>query len=318
MNNSKRSTNLGSSGFFFVSGEISTGWPYRNVGWINVSSTYFSKNRLIMWPSVFSCSATSILCSSANFRASSTVIVLKSIPVFSLIASVILIFFHSPAIFISFPFHMNVSLWKMSLAIVLNMLSVISIIPSKFEYARYASIRVNSGLCIGSMPSFLNVLPISYTASMPPTNSLFRGSSSAILKYMSRSWVLWCVMKGLADAPVSNVFKIGVSTSVNPRLSMKFWIHLIILGLRNATLLDSSFIIKSTYLLRYLSSMSVNPWNFSGSGLKAFTKWVYSKHLIVISPVIVFITLPLTPTISPMSALLNKVYASSPMSLIEI
>ena len=33
----------------------------------------------------------------------------------------------------------------------------------------------------------------------------------------------------------------------------------------------------------------------------------HNLHLIVISPVLVFITLPLTPTISPISADLNKV-----------
>ena len=32
INNSNLSTNLGSSGFFFVSGDISNGCPYKNVG----------------------------------------------------------------------------------------------------------------------------------------------------------------------------------------------------------------------------------------------------------------------------------------------
>ena len=85
-----------------------------------------------------------------------------------------------------------------------------------------------------------------------------------------------------------------------------------------AIFLLSSFIIKSTYLLLYLSSISVSPWNFSGSGFKAFTRWVYSKHFNVTSPVLVFITRPVTPTISPISADLNKSYLSSPMSFIEI
>lgn len=44
----------------------------------------------------------------------------------------------------------------------------------------------------------------------------------------------------------------------------------------------------------------------AGSGFKAFTKGVYSKHLIVTSPVLVFIIFPRTPTISPISAVLNK------------
>ena len=91
-----------------------------------------------------------------------------------------------------------------------------------------------------------------------------------------------------------------------------------ILGRDKATLFASSFIIKSTYLRLYLSSLSVNPWNFSGKGLKALVKCVYSKHLTVGSPVCVNITFPLTPTISPTSAILNNVYVCSPTSLIEI
>ena len=79
---------------------------------------------------------------------------------------------------------------------------------------------MNSGLCFGSIPSFLNTLPISYTASIPPTKSLFKGSSRAIRKYISISWVLWCVINGLALAPVNSVVKTGVSTSVNPKPSM--------------------------------------------------------------------------------------------------
>ena len=47
-------------------------------------------------------------------------------------------------------------------------------------------------------------------------------------------------------------------------------------------------------------------------------KKVYSKHFKVTSPVLVFITLPVTPTISPMSADLNNSYLSSPTSFIEI
>ena len=123
---------------------------------------------------------------------------------------------------------------------------------------------------------------------------------------MSISCVLWWVIKGLALAPVSTGVNTGVSTSTNPSLSIKDWMHLIIFGLVKAIFLDSSFIIKSTYLLLYLSSTSVKPWNFSGSGFKALTKCVYSRHLIVTSPVLVFMILPLTPTISPISAVLNK------------
>ena len=76
---------------------------------------------------------------------------------------------------------------------------------------------------------------------------------------MSKFCALWCVTNGLAEAPVKSVVNTGVSTSVNPSPSIKFCIHLIILGRKNATLLASSFIIKSTYLLLYLSSLSVKP-----------------------------------------------------------
>ena len=62
---------------------------------------------------------------------------------------------------ITLPLKLNSIFPNTSLAIVLNIPSVNSIIPSKLEYARYASIIVNSGLCLGSIPSFLKILPIS-------------------------------------------------------------------------------------------------------------------------------------------------------------
>ena len=74
-----------------------------------------------------------------------------------------------------------------------------------------------------------------------------------------------------------------------------------ILGRKNATLLASSFIIKSTYLLLYLSSLSVKPWNFSGSGLKDFVRSTTSFAWIEISSVLVLNTNPLIPIISPIS-----------------
>ena len=70
MNSSNLCTNLGSSGLALVSGEISIGWPYKNVGSIKVSSTYFSKKALIIWPTV-KWASTSMPCSLAKERASS-------------------------------------------------------------------------------------------------------------------------------------------------------------------------------------------------------------------------------------------------------
>ena len=67
-----------------------------------------------------------------------------------------------------------------------------------------------------SIPSFLNILPISYTLSNPPTISLFRYNSLAILRYIGISSVLWWVINGLAFAPPAIVFRIGVSTSRKP------------------------------------------------------------------------------------------------------
>ena len=73
---------------------------------------------------------------------------------------------------------------------------------------------VNSGLCLGSMPSLRKMRPISYTRSKPPTVSRFRFSSVAMRIYMSMSRVLWWVMKGRAVAPPEMVFSTGVSTSI--------------------------------------------------------------------------------------------------------
>ena len=41
--------------------------------------------------------------------------------------------------------------------------------PSRSEKARYASMVVNSGLCVRSMPSLRKMRPISNTRSKPPT-----------------------------------------------------------------------------------------------------------------------------------------------------
>ena len=57
---------------------------------------------------------------------------------------------------------------------------------------------------------------------------------------------------------------------------------------------------------------------FSGKALKAFDKWVYSLALILNSPVLVFITSPWTPIISPKSQDLYNSYSLSPTSLILI
>ena len=53
------------------------------------------------------------------------------------------------------------------------------------------------------------------------------------------------------------------------------------------TSLDSSFMIRSTYLWRYLVSVSVNPWNFSGSGFKLLDNKITSSAWIDFSPVFV-------------------------------
>lgn len=45
-------------------------------------------------------------------------------------------------------------------------------------------------MCFISIPSFLKFLPISYTLSNPPTISLFKYNSVAILRYISISSVL--------------------------------------------------------------------------------------------------------------------------------
>ena len=233
-------------------------------------------------------------------------------PVFSLIASHIEILFQSPSRLISCPKYLKVRLWQTVSAMYLYMLSVNSIIPSRLEYAWYSSINVNSGLCWASIPSFLNVLPISYTFSMPPTSNLLRFSSRAILKYISKFCALWCVINGLALAPVNNVVSTGVSTSVKSLLPKKVRIAERIWGLMNATFIDSSFMIKSKYLLLYLSSLSVKPWNFSGKGLKDFVKCSYVWASIDNSPLCVLITRPVIPTISPKSLCLKISYTSSP------
>ena len=86
---------------------------------------------------------------------------------------------------------------------------------------------------------------------------------------------MWCVTNGLALAPVNNVVSTGVSTSVKSLFPKKVRIADKICGLINATFIDSSFMIKSKYLLLYLSSLSIKPWNFSGKGLNDFVRCSY-------------------------------------------
>ena len=152
-----------------------------------------------------------------------------------------------------------------------------------------------------SIPSFLKSFPISYTLSNPPTISLFRYNSVAILKYISISSVLWCVTNGLAVAPPAIVFSTGVSTSKYPFSSSIFLISVIIFVLIIKVSLTSGFIIKSTYLCLYLSSVSFKPWNFSGNGLKDFASSITFLACIEISPVFVLNTKPVIPIISPIS-----------------
>ena len=156
-----------------------------------------------------------------------------------------------------------------------------------------------------SIPSFLNILPISYTLSYPPTISLFKFNSVAILKYIGMFNVLWCVINGLAVAPPDIVFNTGVSTSKNPFSSNIFLISLIIWLLFLNVSFTSGFIIKSTYLCLYLKSTSFNPWNFSGNGLNDFDSSVTSFACTEISSVLVLNTNPVIPMISPISHVLN-------------
>ena len=79
-------------------------------------------------------------------------------------------------------------------------------------------------------------------------------------------------MKGLAEAPVKRVVSTGVSTSMKSLVDRNVLIAFKICGLIKATRLESSFIIRSRYLLLYLSSISVKPWNFSGNGLNDFDR----------------------------------------------
>ena len=97
--------------------------------------------------------------------------------------------------------------------------SVSSITSDTSPNAWYDSIIVNSGLWVASIPSLRNVLPISKTRSKPPTMSRLRCSSVATRRYSGRSSVLWWVTNGLAWAPPGSTWKIGVSTSTNPRSS---------------------------------------------------------------------------------------------------
>ena len=86
-------------------------------------------------------------------------------------------------------------------------------------------------LLLHLLPSFLNCLPISYTLSIPPTTNILWYSSGATLMKRSISRSLWCVMKGLAEAPPGIMFIRGVSTSRKPRLSKNRRIYVMILAL---------------------------------------------------------------------------------------
>ena len=104
----------------------------------------------------------------------------------------------------------------------------------------------------------------------------------------------------------------GVSTSRKPFSSNILLIIVITLERNINVSLDFVFVIKSTYLRRYLSSISVSPWNFSGKGLSALDRWVNFVTRILNSSVLVFIIVPLIPTISPKSDLLKISKDSSP------
>ena len=101
-----------------------------NVGWINVFSTYSSKNKLITSPLVcFVSSGISIPFSFASATASSLVSIwLKSIPHASFIESIIVILFQPGAKSISFPWYVTFVVPKTSILHLVNISSVIFII----------------------------------------------------------------------------------------------------------------------------------------------------------------------------------------------
>ena len=162
------------------------------------------------------------------------------------------------------------------------------------------------------MPSFLKQRFISNIFSeTPPTRSLFRWSSGAILRYISKSSALWWVINGLAVAPPAWVWSIGVSTSRKPwpvKYSLIFWIIKLLFLKVSRT---SSFIIISRYLFLYLVSVSWRPWNFSGKGWSDFVKSLRSTALIESSPLGVLLIVPVKPAMSPTSNNFKSLILSS-------
>ena len=155
-------------------------------------------------------------------------------------------------------------------------------------------------------PSFLKLLFISKTLSKPPTKSLFRYNSGAILKYKSLSKALWLVINGLATAPPGIGCIIGVSTSIKSLSFNELLIDSTTLVLSIKTFLDSSLLIKSKYLCLYLVSISAKPLNLSGIGLMDLVNKITLDASIVNSSVLVLNNLPSTPIMSPKSHVLKS------------
>ena len=165
---------------------------------------------------------------------------------------------------------------------------------------------VNSGLCRVDKPSFLKLLFISKTLSKPPTKSLFKYNSGAILKNKSRSRALWCVTKGLATAPPGIGCIMGVSTSIKFLSFKDCLIDSKISVLSINTFLESSLLMISKYLCLYFISISANPLNLSGIGLTALVINTASDASMVNSSVLVLKSFPLIPTMSPRSQVLKS------------
>ena len=136
-----------------------------------------------MCPTVIWCGSTVMWCSCASLYASSTLIgCQKSTPVTSLTASTMFHLLNGAFNEISWPMNLKSVVPQTSNATCSNKPSFNSIMPSRSVYAQYASIVVNSGLCLRSIPSLRKIRPISYTFSSPPTINLFSGNSVAIRK----------------------------------------------------------------------------------------------------------------------------------------
>ena len=192
-----------------------------NVGLINVSSTFSSKNKFKIPNFVYVLSFSKGIPNSFAFSiaSSSLEIESKSNPVASFTASFIVTLLQGLAKLIVLSSY-SISYFPCNSKVKLEIKSSVkSIISLKSAYAWYNSIIVNSGLCFTEIPSFLKLLLISNTFSNPPTNNLFKYNSGAILKNNSISNALWCVTNGLAVAPPAIGCIIGVSTSVNPFFS---------------------------------------------------------------------------------------------------